>query len=50
MLNFTAAILVRIWLQNPKIKMAVSQKLFKVVRDSFPFSILAELYERLTRS
>ena len=29
--------------------LSVYEKLFKVVRNSFPFSIPAELYERLTR-
>ena len=37
MLNFTASILELIWAPNPKIKMAVSQKLFKIQSSNFRF-------------
>ena len=40
MLNFTAAILELIWSQNPKIKMAISQKLFKIQISNFSFFLL----------
>ena len=42
MLNFTVAILELIWSQNPKIKMAVSQKLFKIQISNFRFFLLSE--------
>ena len=35
-----AAILELIWSQNPKIKMAVSQKLFKIQTSNFSFFLL----------
>ena len=41
MLNFTATILELIWSQNPKIKMAVSQKLFKIQISNFGFFLLS---------
>ena len=41
MLNFMAAILELIWSQNPKIKMAVSQKLFKIQISNFRFFLLS---------
>ena len=41
MLNFTAAILELIWSQNPKIKMAISQKLFKIQISNFGFFLLS---------
>ena len=41
MLNFTAAILELIWSQNPKIQMAVSQKLFEIQISNFKFFLLS---------
>ena len=41
MLNFTAAILELIWPQNPKIKRAISQKLFKIHISNFRFFLLS---------
>ena len=41
MLNFTVAILELIWSQNPKIKMAISQKLFKIQISHFRFFLLS---------
>ena len=41
MLNFTAAILELIRSQNPKIKMAVSQKLFNIQISNFIFFLLS---------
>ena len=41
MLNFMVAILELIWSQNPKIKMAVSQKLFKIQISNFRFFLLS---------
>ena len=41
MLNFTAAILELIWSQNPQIKMALSQKLFKIQISNFRFFLLS---------
>ena len=41
MLNFMVAILELIWSQNPKIKMAVSQKLFKIQISKFRFFLLS---------
>ena len=40
-LNFTVAILELIWSQNPQIKMAVSQKLFKIQISNFRFFLLS---------
>ena len=40
MLNFMAAILELIWSQNPQIKMAISQKLFKIQISNFRFFLL----------
>ena len=41
MLNFTAAILELIWSQNPQIKMAISQNLFKIQISNFRFFLLS---------
>ena len=41
MLNFTAAILDLIWSQKTQIKMAVSQKLFKIQVSNFRFFLLS---------
>ena len=41
MLSFTAATLELIRSQNPKIKMAVSQKLFKIQISNFRFFLLS---------
>ena len=41
MLNFTVAILELIWSQNPKIQMAISQKLFKIQISNFRFFLLS---------
>ena len=40
-LNFLAAILELIWSRSPKIKMAVSQKLFKIQISNFRFFLLS---------
>ena len=41
MLNFTASILELIWCQNHKIKMAVSQELFKIQISNFRIFLLS---------
>ena len=41
-LNFTVAILELLWSQNPQIKMAVSQKLFKIQISNFRFFFRVE--------
>ena len=41
MLNFMVAILELIWSQNPKIQMAVFQKLFKIQISNFRFFLLS---------